>query len=129
MKKLVLVVEDDPGVANLLARMLKHFSYEYQIVVSTSAALRAVESIKFDILLTDLGLPKEEEKPREVEPLAGIELAQEIIKAHPEIKVIFCTGKDPENIRDKLPFVLSRVSFLLKPIRLAALEKVLLEAA
>lgn len=115
-KKLILVVEDDTDVAGMMISMLREVDgYDYQIVTSSNAALEAVEAVEFDVLLTDLGLPAEEDKPHEVDPFAGFEVARRIKEKCPDIMVIFCTGLDPTSFWEKLPPDLSSARLLSKP--------------
>ena len=62
--KNVLVVEDEPRSARLLATILAELSDNVQIAVSSSAALDALADDEFDLVTLDIGLPG----------LSGIEL-------------------------------------------------------
>jgi len=62
--KNVLVVENEPGSARLLATILGELSDDVQIAATSSAALDARADDEFDLVTLDIGLPG----------LSGIEL-------------------------------------------------------
>jgi DNA-binding response OmpR family regulator len=53
----VLVVEDEPKVADALRRGLEGESYEVSIAPTIEAALAFIEQVPFDVILLDLMLP------------------------------------------------------------------------
>jgi DNA-binding response OmpR family regulator len=53
--KTVLVVEDDPGIRNLVASRLQEHGYEITLAVTAEDALKKAESA--DVILLDLMLP------------------------------------------------------------------------
>ena len=53
----VLIVEDDPGIAQGLAATLKAAGYAVDACQRLSPALAALRSDRFDLVLLDLGLP------------------------------------------------------------------------
>jgi diguanylate cyclase (GGDEF)-like protein/putative nucleotidyltransferase with HDIG domain len=57
----LLVVDDDPEIGKLLNRVLKKDHYDVVVVTTAEEALKAIESEpgRFDIMLTDVGLPGE----------------------------------------------------------------------
>ncbi len=58
MGRRVLVVEDDPDVADHLVGLLRELGYVPQFASSGEEALRAIdEQMPFDLLITDVGLP------------------------------------------------------------------------
>lgn len=80
----VLVVDDEPGVALLFARILKKQNYD---VVVENSAKAAVERLKeegppFDILLTDLSMPDK----------SGLELLDELRSVNENLIKIVVTG-------------------------------------
>ena len=84
----VLVVDDEPGLAQLAATMLRKFGYE---CIECSSSLEALEYFRshpgnIDLVLTDMTMPK----------MTGDRLASEIIKIRPDIPIILCTGHRPK---------------------------------
>lgn len=55
-KKRVLFVDDEPTIRVTLARILKNEGFDVTVADSVSAALRAIQNIEFDILLSDLNI-------------------------------------------------------------------------
>jgi CheY-like chemotaxis protein len=80
----ILVVEDDPDVRSYIAEILNELKYS---VVQSADAETALEmcsdkTTKIDLLLTDVVLPG----------IDGRQLAEEMKKLRPTIKVLFMTG-------------------------------------
>jgi len=87
----VLLVEDNPGDANLVQHHLRRGSFpgvpEKQAVThveSLEAALDAVGSSPFDIVLLDLGLPESK----------GVETLETFLPNVPDVPVVVLTGLD-----------------------------------
>lgn len=53
----ILVVEDDPDLAKMLARILGHEGYAVATCSDGAAALRHLEAEPVDLLITDLMMP------------------------------------------------------------------------
>lgn len=73
----------------------------------------ALQRAPFDVLLTDINLPK----------MSGLELAQNVVLAWPQVKIIFASGYGflvIDNDRINFPF-----SLLSKPYSLVQLEDAL----
>jgi CheY-like chemotaxis protein len=79
----ILVVEDDDGVRQYASEILRDLNYQILEARDSETALRLLDADKkFDLLLTDVVLPGKN----------GRELATEIEKRRPGVKVIFMTG-------------------------------------
>ncbi len=79
----ILVVEDDDGVRQYAAEILRDLNYQVIEAKNSATALRLLDADKkFDLLLTDVVLPGKN----------GRELANEVEKRRPEAKIIFMTG-------------------------------------
>lgn len=79
----VLVVDDEREIRSLLSRALTQMGgYEVEVAVDGEEALRKVEGDSFDLVLTDLKMPK----------MDGLELIAEVAKRHPEILMVVMTG-------------------------------------
>ena len=79
----ILIVEDDEGVRQYAAEILRDLNYQIIEAKDSASALRLLDADKkFDLLLTDVVLPGKN----------GRELADEIKRRRPETKVIFMTG-------------------------------------
>ena len=53
----VLVVDDAPDIALMLARYLEQAGYRVRAVFSADEALDAARSERFDVIISDIGLP------------------------------------------------------------------------
>lgn len=85
----VLVVEDHPASRLLLADQLRELDIDATLVECGADALAAVERARFDIVLTDLGLPD----------MDGWSLASELRARDPALRLIAMTahvGSDDE---------------------------------
>jgi len=84
MKKKILIVDDEINVLDGLKRMLRPMSEEWEIefVDSGQKALDLLEGEPFDILVTDMQMPR----------MSGIELLENVQKKHPDIVRIVLTG-------------------------------------
>ncbi len=83
--KTLLIVDDELLIAEGLHDMLAEaFSDSMQVLCCYSAAeaLEIAGRIQVDILLTDINMPE----------CSGLELHREIMKKHPECRVIYLTG-------------------------------------
>lgn len=78
----ILVVDDEEGVRNALARALRSGGYTVVTVSSVQEAKQQIASTAFDLVLSDLHMPIE----------GGLELLQSIRESDPELPVILITG-------------------------------------
>ncbi|HEY8665633.1 MAG TPA: ATP-binding protein [Tepidisphaeraceae bacterium] len=53
----LLLVEDHADTARIMSRLLRSFEYEVQTADSVQSALRCAQKSKFDLVISDLGLP------------------------------------------------------------------------
>ncbi len=121
----ILVVDDEPALAEMTRTMLSTLGYE---AISCTSGLEALEILKneqagmsFDLVLTDMTMPR----------LTGEELIHELSSLRPEIPVILMTGFS-EKIDAEKAKALGIKGFLLKPVNLkelaAMIRKVVEEA-
>jgi signal transduction histidine kinase len=78
----VLVVEDEAPVRQLVADVLETYGYRVLSAVDGEEATGLCESASFDLLLTDLAMPR----------MSGIELAEYVVGRRPEVKVLYMSG-------------------------------------
>lgn len=100
----VLLVDDAPAVATVMARMLELEGCE---VVTASGSLQARELAReagpFDLLLSDVIMPHEN----------GLDLSLALREIMPDLAVILMSGYTENEIKGKLP---AQVVFLRKPV-------------
>ncbi len=78
----ILVAEDDAAVSAFVTRALQHSGHEVTPTPDGGAALAALQSERFDLLLTDIVMPV----------MDGIALALKASKDHPAMKILLMTG-------------------------------------
>jgi CheY-like chemotaxis protein len=80
----VLVIEDEPALRYAVARLLERLGYVATTCEGPEEALErlAVEGNKFDVILSDLTMPK----------LTGVELALRVLKDKPETRFVIMSG-------------------------------------
>lgn len=79
----VLVVDDEPDVADVAKLLLNHYGFEVSVAYSPFNALRILESgTPIDVLFSDVMMPG----------MNGLELAAAARKLAPTIKVVLTSG-------------------------------------
>lgn len=79
----ILIVEDDDGVREYAAEILRDLNYQVLEARDSESALKLLDAEKnFDLLLTDVVLPG----------MNGREMASEMERRRPGMKIIFMTG-------------------------------------
>jgi CheY-like chemotaxis protein len=107
----VLVVEDDPDVRRLLRSILERDGCE---VIEASNGRHALDKVRDNrtrlrAMVADLGLPE----------INGLELCRELVRIHPDLRVLFITGHSDDNdLLQKTPI---QARLLLKPFTPRAL--------
>jgi CheY-like chemotaxis protein len=105
---IVLLVEDEPGLMEVMREYLQTCGYDILSAKDGKSALQMAEERKdpIHILLTDIVMPG----------MRGTDLAPKIVQIHPETKVIWMSGY-PGDVLDDLP----NASFMQKPVDLRLL--------
>lgn len=80
----ILVIEDEPGIANFIKQGLEEESYAVDIVLDGTSGLERALSGNYDLLLLDWMLPG----------ISGIEVCRRFRKEYSETPIIFLTAKD-----------------------------------
>lgn len=80
----ILVVEDEPGIANFIKQGLEEENYTVDVEDNGTKGLQKALSGNYDLLLLDWMLPG----------VSGIEICRQFRKKFPDIPVIFLTAKD-----------------------------------
>ncbi len=86
----ILIVEDEPKIANFVRRGLLEESYVVDIAKDGEEALYKAEINSYDLILLDLMIPK----------VSGIEVCQKIRQQNTKVPIIILTAKD--SIEDKV---------------------------
>jgi PAS domain S-box-containing protein len=102
----LLIVEDDPAVRQVAARVLRDRGYTVLEARRPSEArqLCAQHGAKIDLLLTDVIMPE----------CPGTELARELTRLHPRLRVVYMSGY-PGSASSRIGALGRRVAYLEKP--------------
>jgi CheY-like chemotaxis protein len=104
----ILVVDDDPHVAGVIAAMLQHDNHAPTIALSATEALQKLDNAQFDLVLTDQQMPG----------VPGDQLAL-IIKQRPSpVPVILVTSTPPDLPLKQMDLLLVK-PFTLRQLRAA----------
>jgi CheY-like chemotaxis protein len=103
----LLLVDDEPAIVRLLARMLDQLGYSVTACDNSPEAWRIFRQRPqdFDLLITDLTMPR----------MTGVELARRILEVRPELPVLICTGFG-QAVSAEQARQLGVAGYLLKPI-------------
>ena len=83
MESRILVVDDEKEIRGFLSRALTRMGgFQVELAESAEGALQKIEKEPFDLVLTDLKMPK----------MDGLQLISEIAKSKPETLTIMMTG-------------------------------------
>jgi CheY-like chemotaxis protein len=110
----LLLVEDHADSAELLAELLESHGYSVRIAATASAALACAGEEKFDLVVSDVGLPD----------LSGYDLMQQL-RDRFALKGIALTGtRELPGAKDS-----GFVAYLTKPIAIRTLEETIASVA
>jgi two-component system cell cycle sensor histidine kinase/response regulator CckA len=110
----ILVVEDDPLVRKVACRSLAAAGYHVLVASNGREALEVAARVKarLDLLLTDVIMPG----------LNGRELADELRRQHPDLRVLYMSGYAADVI-SKAGVLDSGIEFLRKPFTVAQIRE------
>src|SRR3712207_1080481 len=119
-KAKILVVEDEPGVRQLVSSQLESLGYDVTAVASGPEALQVLSlDDSFDLLFTDLVMPG---------GVSGVELARRVRRAFGSDLNVLLTSGYPQDEIEKLWQPDTDMLLLRKPYRRQELEKAAQEA-
>jgi CheY-like chemotaxis protein len=109
----ILVVDDEPLIAQPLADALAAEGYEIDVAVNGQRALEKINDRAYDLILSDLRMPE----------LDGVGLCQELERRRPDLlrRMIFITGAI-EHPDHQSFLAQTQVPVLAKPFSLSALH-------
>jgi DNA-binding response OmpR family regulator len=106
----ILIVEDDPKLAEFVARGLRGERFAVDIASNGVEGERYTQTYEYDLLVLDLLLPQ----------LSGTELLRRVRLAHPALPILILTARDA--VEDKvLHFEAGADDYLTKPFDFAEL--------
>ena len=111
---LVLVVEDNPEVADVTVTLIEQLGYRTLRAENAAEALRHLAGTEtIDLVFSDIVMPN---------GMNGIHLAQEILEHHPAVRILLTTGYS-----DVVAAAETRFPVLRKPFEVSALERAVRE--
>ena len=110
----VLVVEDDEALRESFQQMLSYLFAEVDAAVDGQDALDQLAEKNYDIVLTDLRMPR----------MSGFQLLQEIRQQSPQQPIVVISAHEDEALRREL--AVYKVHYLSKPVILEELLKVVI---
>ena len=81
----VLIIEDEPKVANVLRTMLEQGGYEARVVIGGRDGIQSHVDDPVDLIITDIFMPD----------MDGLEVIQKLRAIDPRTKIIAISGEDP----------------------------------
>ncbi|MGB9610695.1 MAG: response regulator [Bryobacteraceae bacterium] len=114
--KRILVVDDDPGVREVIRSMLESAGYTVLAAENGREAMKVLRSATVDLILTDLVMPEQE----------GIETIKTLRRDYPDLKVIAMSGAFGGDYL-RIASYLGAHGTLPKPIQMPALLKLIAE--
>jgi len=88
----ILVIDDEQSVRDILSRMLRTKGHEVVVASSGEEGIDRFRSDKFDIVFTDLGMPR----------ISGWEVGKAIKEINPKVPIAMITGWGMEMNREKM---------------------------
>ncbi len=107
----ILVAEDDRDLARFVSVCLRRQGYEVVTAADGIEALERMEEAKFDMLLTDIMMPR----------MDGFELAESIRLTDKNLPIIFMTAKD-DKPSQMLGYNLGIDDYVVKPFDMDVLQ-------
>ena len=104
----VLVVDDEPQVQQLIARILERHGFRCELAASAEEARELLETRgnNFQLMLCDVNMPGE----------SGLELLSSTLVSHPEVAALMVTGADDPEMAESA-IELGAFGYLTKPFR------------
>jgi len=90
-KRNILIADDEPDLLEILKEYLEEFNYKVDTCNNGEEALLLLESNKYDLLLSDINMPK----------MKGFELLHRAKKKYPSLKTVLFTAY---NVNDYIQF-------------------------
>lgn len=97
----VLVVEDEPTVCHVLAKLFEAWHWEAVKAHNVAEGLTALDALRFDLLIVDLCLPDG----------SGIEVLRKLRADQLKTEVVVSTARGIEAVADLLPLKPDQVLF------------------
>ncbi|MCX5666852.1 MAG: response regulator [Candidatus Omnitrophica bacterium] len=110
-KDKILVVDDEEIIRQLLVRTFKEGPYHVEAVPDAEAALKKIKGDSFNLLITDLKMPR----------VSGMDILKEVKSVNPYIEVIIITGYPTIELAVEAVKI-GAFDFICKPFDLAGMK-------
>ena len=114
----ILIVDDEPQVSSMLAKMLGRIGYKVDCFNSAPEAIEAFKRApgNWSLVITDQTMPQ----------MTGLELAKRILAQSPSLPVILCSGYT-DSVSNDMVAAAGIKAFLTKPVDHASLARMIRE--
>jgi CheY-like chemotaxis protein len=109
----LLIVDDDPGILNLVAKMVTRLGYHATATADPVDALLCLADTRYDMVISDYAMPR----------MDGYQLADQIREKHFGTKIIIMTGHRDPDLIDLLQHSGIVDGLLFKPFTLDTLKE------
>ncbi len=103
----ILIVDDDQATLVLIKEIFRSYGWEASTISNPHEVMRLLKSKKFDLLITDIRMPKGD----------GYKLIRRVRRIFPEFPIIILTAYDTYKVHD-FAKALNVQEILLKPIKI-----------
>lgn len=103
----ILIVDDDRAIAEITSRKLEKLGYNVTTFINSAYALQQFRNgpDMFDLIITDMTMPD----------MTGEELARNVLKVRPDMKIILSTGFS-ELINEEKAGAIGIKGYIMKPV-------------
>ena len=100
----ILIVEDDRQGQSVLARMLEHAGYRWDVADDATTARRMCAAHEYDLLLAGINLPDQ----------SGLDLVESVFEQSPDTAAVIVTGVDDRAVAERA-IEIGTYGYILKP--------------
>jgi len=90
-KETVLVIDDEPSIADALKLILSDSGYRVGVSMTGREALEKLDNWQFDLVITDVRLPD----------ISGLDVLRHLRQRHPNLRVIIITAHYTPEMADE----------------------------
>lgn len=112
----ILIADDEDVIRRVLSMHMTRLGHHVDEVSDGEEAFNAISSGSYDLAIVDYRMPK----------LDGLEVLRKAREAHLDVAIVILTGRGTDETRE-IAKRLGAVDLLKKPLRLADLERFLIE--
>jgi DNA-binding response OmpR family regulator len=103
-QKRILIVDDEPDIAEVLGDRLTAYGFDVQIAHSARSCYLAVDECLPDLILLDIQMPE----------ISGLDALVKLKEAHPQLPVLMVSASTAKGVMEE-PEKLGAEGYILKP--------------